>query len=90
MEWDRFFEATHQLVQRVAALEGKIDSLRRSIDGDDTHPGLRERIRQIERTLEQLEAQQERRRSGVWEIVTAIVGAAMGAITGYFASKAGG
>lgn len=90
MEWDRFFEATTRLVDRVTALEAKIDSLRASIDGNDSHPGLRERIRQIERTLEQLEAQQQRRRSGVWDIVTTALGAVMGAITGYFASKAGG
>lgn len=90
MEWDRFFEATTRLVERVAELEKKIDKLRISIDGDDTHPGLRERIRQIERTLEQLEAQQQRRRSGVWDIVTTALGAVMGAVAGYFASKAGG
>ena len=73
--------------QDVRALCDKIDKLRVSIDGDNDHTGLRERIGRIETRLDQIQAQAEKRRSGMWDIVTAATGAIAGAVAGWAVSR---
>ena len=77
-EWIRF---------ELRELGRKVDRLRISIDGDNDHTGLRERISRIESRLDQIQAQADRRRSGAWDIVTASAGAIAGAICGWLVSR---
>jgi hypothetical protein len=73
--------------QELRILCDKVDRLRISIDGDNDHTGLRERIGRIEARLDQIQAQADRQRSGIWDIVTASAGAIAGAVCGWLVSR---